>query len=173
MTPRAIRNDQTALRCRRLGDIGEELAEHLLVTNGFTNVLNLNKSRMHYAFADFYAERDGRKFVISVKARNKYEFGSGKLNSRYKLGAKCHEHAKHAERQFDSAVAAWLVISLEAKTFSAFFGLLECLNGSTGVLMTDNATAKYKCLARDEEHRYIYNGLKNEYLTIEKFASLP
>ena len=163
MTNRVIRSNQTALRCRRLGDLGEELAEHLLVTNGFTNILNLNKSKMNQPFADFYAERGGRKYVISVKARNKYEFGSGKLNSRYKLGKKCHEHAKNTSRQFDGAVSAWLAISLREKTFSAFFGLLESLNGSTGVLMTDKAITNYECLARDEEHGYAYDGFRNEY----------
>ena len=167
MRKRVLRNVATARRCHRLGDIGEKLAEELLAVNGFTNIQNLNKPRKNYPFADFYAEREGRGYVISVKARNKYEFGTRKLNSRYKLGQKCHEHAKEAELHFQ-AVAAWLTISLEETTFSAYFGVLKSLDGSAGVLMTEKAVANYECLARNQEHGYAYDGIRNVYRITEE-----
>jgi hypothetical protein len=47
-----------------------------------------------------------------VKIRNKYEFDEARrLNSRYKLGDHCYEHAEKAERKY-GARAAFLAISL-------------------------------------------------------------
>lgn len=147
----AILNQATADRCKKLGDIGEELTPRLLKANGFTNIENLNQTQKNFPFADFSAEKDGRKYVISVKIRNKYEFRTKRLNGRYKLGPKCHEHATNAERLL-SAKAAWLTISLDKRTYSAYFGLLSSLNGSRGVSMSDKAVLKYDCLAKDAPH---------------------
>jgi len=162
MHKNVIQNQDTARRCHSLGNIGEELAKQVFEKNGFVNVRNLNESRKNYAFADFYAERGGNKYVISVKARNKYEFGTGRLNGRYKLGAKCHEHAREAEK-INDASAAWLVISLEEKTFSAYFGLLDSLRGSTGVAMTEDAIKQYERLALNQEHGFDNREFKNSY----------
>jgi hypothetical protein len=162
MRKRVLRNVTTARRCHRLGDIGEKLAEQLLEANGFTNIQSLNKPKKNHVFADVYAERDRQVYVISVKIRNKYEFGTRKLNSRYKLGQECYEHAREAEARFQ-AVAAWLTISLEETTFSAYFGLLKSLGGSTGISMTEQMVTNYECLARDQEHGYAYDGIRNAY----------
>ncbi len=156
---------EVAHRFKKLGDIGEELTESLLKGNGFENVQNLNHLKNNFPYADFYAEKDCVRYVISVKIRNKYEFtrdGTKRLNSRYKLGSKCYEYAQIAERQFD-AQAAWLTISLDAKTYSAYFGLLSSLNGSRGVNMSEKAIASYHCLAKDMLHSFNYAELKNAY----------
>ena len=85
-----------------------------------------------------------------------------KINSRYKLGAKCYEHAKVAEVQFD-AKAAWLTISLDVETYSAYFGLLSSLNGSRGVNMSEKALLSHQCLAKDCPHNLNYAEFKNVY----------
>jgi len=159
----------TAHRFKKLGNIGEELTEHLLKVNGFDNVQDLNLLKSNFPFADFYAEKDGVRYIISVKIRNKYEFtrdGTKRLNSRYKLGSKCYEHAEVAEVQFN-AKAAWLTISLDSKTFSAYFGLLSSLNGSRGVNMSEKAVVSYQCLAKDAPHQFNYAELKNVYEVAE------
>jgi hypothetical protein len=164
-TLRAVRSKSTGLRSRRLGDIGEFLAERILEASHFTNITNLNRRSCNFPYADYYAERNGSKYVISVKIRNKYEFAVGKarrLNSRYKLGSNCYHLAPNAEREF-GAKAAWLTISLDECTYSAFFGLLSALNGSTGISMTAKATSTYECLAENERHGLDYPDLKNEY----------
>lgn len=153
-----------AKRWKKLGDAGEELAEPLLVKNGFINIRNLNHEQMNFAYADFYAERNGEKYVISVKTRNKYEFrrdGTKKINSRYKLGSKCYEHAVIAEEKF-GAKAAWLTIALDSETYSAYFGLLSSLK-SRGVGMSEKATSSYECFAKDEPHTLDYASLQNVY----------
>ena len=164
----AKRDKSTALRSKLLGDIGESLAKQILDDRHFTNIKKLNDllSR-NFPFADYYAERNGSKYVISVKARNKYEFAvvgkARRLNSRYKLGANCYQLAAEAERKF-GAKAAWLSISVQEHTYSAFFGLLSALNRSKGISMTAKATSSYECVADDEPHLYDYSLLKNDYL---------
>jgi len=156
---------QVAYRWKLLGDIGEKLTESLLIANGFTNVRNLNRDKTNFPYADFYAERDDVKFVISVKARNRYEFncdGKRRLNCRYKLGRSCYELAKAAEAQFH-ATAAWLTISVDSERYSAYFGLLSSLNGNRGVNMSLKAIASYECLANEARHTLNYAELKNTY----------
>jgi len=158
----AVLDKSVARRWRELGAAGEALAELLLRSNGFTHIKNLNRQQTNFPFADFYAERDGQRYVISVKARNKYEFGTGRLNSRYKLGAKCYENTAAAEKQF-RAKAAWLTIALAADTYSAYFGLLSSLSGSLGVTMSERAVSSYECLAREKAHSLDYAALRNVY----------
>ena len=161
----AVLDTTTAWRAKRLGDIGEELAETLLLQHGFANIQNLNRARANFPFADFLAERRSTRYVISVKIRNKYEFsqaGSRRLNQRYKLGAKCLQHAENAARHFN-AVTAWLAIALDMHTYSAYFGLLSDLNGSVGINMSPAAVATYECLAHDAPHTFPHASLLNVY----------
>lgn len=165
----AIFDKQTAQRAKKLGDIGEDLTKHLLKQNGFESIRNLNRLQNNFPFGDFYAEKNGVRYVISVKIRNRYEFtrdGSKRLNSRYKLGSKCYAHATAAERQLN-AVAAWLTISLDAQTYCAYFGLLSSLSGSRGVNMSAKAIASYECLAKDVPHNFSYSELQNVYETTD------
>ena len=104
-----MRDVNDAHRCHRLGDAGERIARPLLTEAGFRSIESLNVKRANYPYADFVAERNGTRYVISVKIRNKME-RSGSLNSRFKLGAKCHDYAAAAE-QDEHAIAAWLMIA--------------------------------------------------------------
>jgi hypothetical protein len=100
-----------------LGTVGEELAARLLARNGFSEIRDLNRTSKNSPYADFVAERDGARYAISVKARNKFVWPrkSGdrpRLNDRYKLGADCYRLAAIAEEEHD-AKAAWLVIAMD------------------------------------------------------------
>lgn len=100
-----MQDKHDARRCKRLGDVGEQLAPMLLKRVGFTGIIDLNGRHHNYPFGDFLAERNGTRYVISVKTRNKWEQpGPPKLNSRYKLGEKCEELAAAAEQR-ERAVA--------------------------------------------------------------------
>lgn len=85
-----------------------------------------------------------------------------RLNSRYKLGSKCYEHAEAAEVQFN-AKAAWLTISLDSGTYNAYFGLLSSLKGRRGVNMSEKSVVSYQCLAKDASHHFNYAELENVY----------
>ena len=154
-----------ARRCKRLGDVGEQLAPMLLKRAGFDNVIDLNSLHSNYPFGDFLATRDGTRYVISVKTRNKWELpGPPHLNSRYKLGGRCDELAAAAEIR-ERAVAAWLTIALARKTYDAYFGTVHLLIrlglNAKGVPMTEKYTRRYECLALAEQHTFDYECLKN------------
>src|SRR5687767_14779497 len=114
MTRRARITKEAVRRWKRLGEIGEELALSLLAGNGFTNIRDLNRTENATAtttsgktnshFADFVADKDGERYVISVKARNEYEWTPGpdgrrRLNGRYRLGEHCRRLAESAAAQ--------------------------------------------------------------------------
>jgi hypothetical protein len=148
-----------ALRRKSLGTLGELFAIKALVDNNFSNIRNLNDYKRNYPFADIYAERGDEKYIISVKARNRYE-RSGKLNSRYKLGKDCYIHAKNAEKEF-KAKPAWMAISIFDDIYSVYFGTLELLSGNTGILMSDKHLKRYKCLVNDKPHNLDFKPYKN------------
>ncbi len=158
-------NQSTALRVRSLGALGELLAIKALVDNGFNNIRNLNDQKRNFPYADLYAERDGQKYVISVKARNRYE-NNGRLNSRYKLGSDCESKSKKAELKFN-AKAAWMAISLFDDLYSIYFGTLESLRGKTGIPMGENYVKKYECLVKERRHGLDFNPYRNVYESVE------
>ena len=61
-------NQKEASRRKSLGELGELLGIKALVDDGFDRIANLNDSRMNYPFGDLYAEKCGKKFVISLRA---------------------------------------------------------------------------------------------------------
>jgi hypothetical protein len=159
---RQIKLDQnTALRAKSLGALGELLAIKALVDNGFNSIRNLNDQKRNYPYADLYAERGDEKYVISVKARNRYE-RTGNLNSRYKLGNDCEMKAKNAEVHFN-ATAAWMAISVLDDIYSVYFGTLECLELKTGIPMTASHLSRYECLVREKQHGLDFRPYKNTY----------
>lgn len=163
---------EVTTRWKKMGDFGEYVAEKLLSEHGFTQIKNLNKERHNNIFADIYAIKDRKPYVISVKARNKYE-NNGRLNSRYKLGKNCYEKAPILEREYKAA-AAWISIAVDIgnKTFDAYFGLLSSLGGNTGIPMTQEAIKAYQCLAscraledtgiKEEEYMQLKNLYKSK-----------
>jgi len=124
-------NQRTALRAKSLGALGELLALKALVDNGFNNIINLNDKKRNFPYADLYAERGDEKYVINVKARNRYD-RTGRLNSRYNLGSDSKIKANKAEILFN-AKAAWLAISIFDDIYSIYFGTLESLTTKTGI----------------------------------------
>lgn len=124
-------NIKEAARKKSLGELGELFAIKALVDKKFDRIRNLNDKTMNEAFADIECEKDGLRYVISVKARNKYQ-KDGKLNSRYNLGSDAYEKAKLAEKKYN-AVAHWIAIQFDQKCFSIYFGSLFDLNNSKAI----------------------------------------
>ena len=58
-------------RTRILGSWGESKAVALLKGAGFENVRDINAETFNHPFGDVYAERDGERYLIGVKTRNK------------------------------------------------------------------------------------------------------
>ncbi len=159
-----IQDASTAARSRSIGKLGEEIAEVVLKLNGFTNIRNLNATKHNYQYADVYAEKDGKRFVISVKTRNKYT-ASEKLNAFYNLvvGGDL-AFARFAEKS-ENAEAAWIAISLEDETFDAYFGLLSSLHNVRSIPMRPRDTNEYFCLAQASPHGKDPLDFKNSYKT--------
>ena len=65
-----ILNKKEAARKKSLGELGELFALKALVDNKFDRIRNLNDHSMNETFADILCEKDGKRLVICVKARN-------------------------------------------------------------------------------------------------------
>lgn len=126
-----LANKKEASRKKSLGELGELFALKSLVDKKFDRIRNLNDDLMNETFADISCEKDGVKYVISVKARNKYQ-KNGKLNTRYNLGKDVYEKALAAEKKYN-AKAFWLAIQFDHNSFSIYFGQLEELDGSKAI----------------------------------------
>lgn len=126
-----IENQKEAARKKSLGELGELFAIKALVDKKFDRIRNLNDKTMNEAFADIECEKDGIRYVISVKARNKFQ-KDGKLNTRYNLGSDAYEKAKFAETKYN-ALACWMAIQFDHRTFSIYFGYLSDLNNSKAI----------------------------------------
>ena len=75
------KNKKEASRKKSLGELGELFAIKALVDNHYEKIVNLNDKKMNFPFADLYAEKEGKRFIFSVKARNKYQ--KNQRNHRY------------------------------------------------------------------------------------------
>ena len=83
-------NKKEAARKKSLGELGELFAIKAFVDKKFDRIRNLNDNIMNETFADIQCEKDGIRYIVSVKARNKYK-KDGNLNSRYNLGSNVYE----------------------------------------------------------------------------------
>ncbi len=124
-------NKKEAARKKSLGELGELFALKALVDQEFDKIRNLNDLHMNEKFADILCEKNGIRYVISVKSRNKFQL-NGKLNTRYNLGSNVYEKALYAEEKY-KAKAYWLAIQFDSTSFSLYFGSLEELNGSKAI----------------------------------------
>ena len=124
-------NKKEAARKKSLGELGELFAIKALVDKKFDKIRNLNDNIMNDTFSDIECEKDGFRYIISVKARNKFT-KAGKLNSRYNLGKSVYEKALLAEVKYN-ANAYWLAVQFDRKSFSIYFGSLKELNGSKAI----------------------------------------
>ena len=155
------KGNKFALRVKSLGALGELIAIKVLVDNEFEKIRNLNDQKKNFPYGDLYAEKKGNRFVISVKSRNKYQ-RNGKINSRYKLGEGCYEHAEDACRQY-KAKPYWMAIQFEGGKYSAYFGSLSQLDGKKGIPMGTIHLSQYKCLAENKEHGIDFKPYLNLY----------
>jgi hypothetical protein len=127
----SFESKKEAARKKSLGELGELFALKALVDQKFDKIRNLNDNKMNETFADVECEKDGVNYIVSVKARNKYQ-KNGKLNSRYNLGDNVYQKAMSAEIKYN-AKACWMAIQFDHKTFSIYFGYLKDLNGSKAI----------------------------------------
>ena len=123
-----------ASRKKSLGELGELYALQALVDNGFNNIKNLNDKKRNEPFADLIAEKDGIRYTISVKARNKNRGGRsiGKTNDRYNLGKNGYDAAKKSEKKH-KAKAYWMGIEFDNQFLTIYFGSMEEIKGHSGI----------------------------------------
>lgn len=126
-----LENKKEAGRKKSHGELGELFALKALVDKKFDRIRNLNDNTMNETFADIECENEGQKYIISVKARNKYQ-KDGKLNTRYNLGRGVYEKSLSAEKKYN-ACAYWIAIQFDQRSFSIYFGSLKELNGSRAI----------------------------------------
>jgi hypothetical protein len=124
-------NRKEAARKKSLGELGELFAIKALVDKKFDRIRNLNDNTLNETFADIECEKEGKRYIISVKARNKYQ-KNGKLNSRYNIGSTVYVKAPAAEKKYNAS-AYWMAVQFDHKLFSIYFGSIEELNGSKAI----------------------------------------
>ena len=120
-----------AARKKSLGELGDLFALKALVDNKFDRIRNLNDDKLNETYADISCEKDDVEYIISVKARNRYQ-KNGKLNTRYNLGKDVYQKALTSEEKYN-AKACWLTIQFDYNSFSIYFGQLNELNGSKAI----------------------------------------
>lgn len=164
-------NKKEALRKKSLGELGELFAIKALVDHRYDRVANLNDRKMNFPFADLYAEKDDKKFIISVKARNKYQ-KNHKLNNYYNLGREAYSKAKAAEKEY-CAEPFWMAIQFDHSSYSIYLGSLTELNGKNAIpIRLCEAGGIGICLVKDQRHYFdfgYFGNKKDEKLTQQKF----
>lgn len=156
---------QDAERKKSLGDIGENIAYEVLVDRSFTNVKNLNVKKTNHRFADLFAEKSGKRYVISVKTRNKCQV-NGLVNEYYNLLTE-ESHKKNmreVEKEYN-AQAHWMAVQVDAETYSVYFGSVEELGGKKTITINLDKCAKGKqgeCFVKNEKHGFDMGYLSNK-----------
>ena len=156
--PLTVIREQTRERVQRkraLGDWGEKKALFLLKRAGFQNFRDMNAERSNHPFGDIYAERDGARYLIGVKTRNRYQV-SGHINPTYNV-RKRGADVKAIAQQYD-AILAWVAITVvpEQQSFSAYFGTIAQIEEAGerfSIPMRSEQTTQYECLSRPPEER--------------------
>lgn len=149
-----------AARKKSLGELGELFAIKTLVDAEYDKIRNLNDAHMNEAFADIYCEKGNKKYVISVKARNKYT-ADGKLNSRYNLGENSYvKAAKTAEKY--NAEPYWMAIQFDDHSYSVYMGSLACLSGAKAIPVNKCEKGELgEVLVREKRHYFDFDFYKN------------
>ncbi len=142
-------------RRKALGDWGESKAYELLTraVSGFSNVRDINAETANHPFGDLYAERGKNRFVIGVKARNRYQ-ASGPLNATYNVRKKGFDIDAIGKRY--NAILAWIAIQTipELQTFNAYFGTIEEIQEAKerfSIPMKPHETIRYERLGAEDE----------------------
>ena len=149
-----------ALRKKSLGELGELFGIKALVDNSFERIVNLNDKKMNYPYADLYAEKENKKYVISIKARNKYQKNHS-LNSHYNLGNNAYQKADDAEKEY-GAEAYWMAIQFDNLTYSIYFGSLAEISQRNAIPVQECAEGKVGvCLVKDKRHYFDFGFFGN------------
>ena len=154
-------NQKEAARKKSLGELGELIAIKVLVDNRFEKIINLNDKKTNFPFADIYAEKEGKRFIISVKARNKYQ-KDGKLNAFYNLGKNFRHYAKIAQKEY-KADPYWMAIQFDKTTYSVYFGSIEELEGKNAIPLRQCEKGEIGiCLAKNVRHYFDFEYFGNK-----------
>lgn len=151
-----------AMRKKALGELGELVALKTLVDNGFEKISHLNDTkRRNYPFADLLAEKEGKKYAISVKARNKFQ-KNGTLNNRYNLK---QTHVAKVEKEL-LAEAYWMAIPFDKNSYSVRFGAVVELKDASGrplsgIPMGENCSYGVE-LVKDKLHYFDFSFFTNQ-----------
>ncbi len=149
-----------ALRKKSLGELGELFGIKALVDNSFEKIVNLNDKRMNYPYADLYAEKENKKYIVSIKARNKYQKNNS-LNTHYNLGSNAYNKAKSAEKEY-KAKAYWMAVQFDKYEYSVFFGSLDELNLRNAIPLREcQDGAVGICLVKDKKHYFDFGFFGN------------
>lgn len=150
-----------ALRKKSLGELGELFGIKALVDSSFEKVVNLNDQKTNYPYADLYAEKGNKKFIVSIKARNKFQKNHN-LNAHYNLGGNAYQKAKSAELEYE-AEAHWMAIQFDAKTYSIYFGSLAELNQRNAIPIKECEKGNVgTCLVKDKRHYFDFSFFENK-----------
>jgi hypothetical protein len=154
-------NKKEASRKKSLGELGELFAIKALVDDHYEKIINLNDKKLNFVFADLYAEKEGRRFIFSVKARNKYQ-KNHKLNAHYNLGGEAYKKAEIAEKEYN-AKAYWMAIQFDQFTYSIFFGSLNELNGKRAIPIRHCEIGNIgTCLVKNKRHYFDFGFFGNK-----------
>ena len=149
-------------RTRRLGDLGEQWTIALLKDAGFTAIQDLNAVHYNHRGGDFLAERKGKRYFITIKARNKFVERTRRLNGGYNIFP---EKVRRAAKEY-GAVPSWITIQLdtEKRCYSAYFGTIDSLRNPNAVAvpMSPGAVPGYECLAKERFDQAITPALSNQ-----------
>ena len=149
-----------ALRKKSLGELGELFAIKALVDNNFEKIVNLNDEKINYPYADLFAEKENKKYIISVKARNKYQKNNS-LNSHYNLGNNAYQKAENAEKEY-GAEAYWMAIQFDNVEYSIYFGSLAELNDRHAIPVRECTEGKIGvCLVKNKRHYFDFDFFGN------------
>lgn len=155
-------NKKEAMRKKSLGELGELVALKTLVDKGFEKITHLNDAtRANFPFADLLAEKDGKRYAISVKARNKFQ-KNGRLNNRYNLK---QTYVKSVEMEL-GAEAYWMAIPFDKKSYSVRFGSVKDLKDTQGKPLSGIPMGE-KCLhgeewIKDKPHYFDFSYFTNQ-----------
>ena len=154
-------NQKEAARKKSLGELGELFSIKTLVDENYDKIRNLNDDHMNEPYADIYCEKEDKRLVISVKARNKYQ-KDGKLNSSYKLGSNCYEKAAKVASKYD-AEPYWMAIQFDAHDYSVYFGSLESLDGANAIPVKKCEAGEVgEILVHNKRHYFDFDYYKNK-----------
>ena len=151
---------QEARRKKSLGELGELFAIKALVDQQFDKIRNLNDTKNNSPFFDLEAEKDGKQYLITVKARNRNQ-KNGTINSSYKLGKDPQGRVEAATAK--GSIACWIAVQFDSMDYSLCFGKIEALGSRTRIPMDGKITVEVGELwVKNKRHFIDWEWLTNE-----------